>query len=118
MKKIIKRIAIFLIVLLILTAVFLAMWVFYIFPHFFTPKDEFVEDEPGIVELAETSEKIDVNESSGLVYVNNEVIVLTKTWASEAKILALFDTLEAEVDSSMADIGVYRLIFQNSMTYE
>ena len=34
MKKIIKRIAIFLIVLLILTAVFLAMWVFYIFPHF------------------------------------------------------------------------------------
>lgn len=89
MKKIIKRIAIFLIVLLILTAVFLVMWVFYIFPHFFTPKDEFVEDEPEIVELAETSEKIDVNEPMVWCMMNNEVIVLTKTWASEAKILAL-----------------------------
>ncbi len=118
MKKIIKKIAVFSIALLLLLAVFVVAWVFLIFPGFVAPKEEVAEVEPGAIEMAEESEKIDFNESNGVLYVNNEVIVFVRVSASEDKISALFSSFEAEIDESMADIGVYRFVFQNAMTYD
>lgn len=118
MKKIIKKIAVFLIALLLLLAILVVAWVFLIFPNFVAPKDEVAEVEPGAIEIAEESEKIDFNESNGVLYVNNEVIVFVRSSASEDKISALLSSFEAEIDESMADIGVYRLVFPKVMTYD
>ena len=118
MKKIIKKIAVFLIVLILLLVLFVVAWVFLIFPSFVAPKDEVAEVEPGSVQIAEDSEKIDFNEANGVLYVNNEVIVFVRASASEDKIAALFDSFDAEIDESMADIDVYRLVFKEAMTYD
>lgn len=118
MKKIIKKIAVFLIALILLFALFVVAWVFLIFPSFVAPKDEVAEVEPGSIQIAEDSEKIDFNEANGVLYVNNEVIVFVRASASEDKIAALFDSFDAEIDESMADIDVYRLVFKETMTYD
>ena len=118
MKKIIKKIAVFLIALILLLALFVVAWVFLIFPSFVAPKDEVAEVEPGSVQIAEDSEKIDFNEANGVLYVNNEVIIFVRASASEDKIAALFDSYDAEIDESMADIDVYRLVFKEAMTYD
>lgn len=118
MKKIIKKIAIFLVALILLLALFVVAWVFLIFPSFVAPKDEVAEVEPGSIQIAENSEKIDFNEANGVLYVNNEVIIFVRASASEDKIAALFDSYDAEIDESMADIDVYRLVFKEAMTYD
>ena len=118
MKKIIKKIAVFLIALILLFALFVVAWVFLIFPSFVAPKDEVAEVEPGSIQIAEDSEKIDFNEANGVLYVNNEIIVFVRASASEDKIAALFDSFDAEIDESMADIDVYRLVFKEAMTYD
>lgn len=118
MKKIIKKIAVFLIALILLFALFVVAWVFLIFPSFVAPKDEIAEVEPGSIQIAEDSEKIDFNEANGVLYVNNEIIVFVRASASEDKIAALFDSFDAEIDESMADIDVYRLVFKEAMTYD
>lgn len=118
MKKIIKKIVVFFIALILLLALFVVAWVFLIYPSFVAPKEDVAEVEPGLVQIAEDSEKIDFNEAKGILYVNNEVIVFVRTSASEDKISALFDFFEADVDESMADIDVYRLVFKRAMTYD
>ncbi len=118
MKKKLKKILIFFISLLVLFALFVVAWAFLIFPTFVAPKDEIAEVEPGTVEIAEESEKIDLNESNGILYVNNEIIVFIRTSASPEKATVLMESFDAEIDSSMADIGVYRLVFKKAMTYD
>lgn len=118
MKKILKRILIAVVILLVLFVVFLAAWVFLIFPTFFAGESETAEPQPGIVEKAEESERIDFNSSNGVAYVNNEVVVFVKETADQKKISDLFDGLGAEIDDSMADIYLYRLIFRESMSYD
>lgn len=118
MKKIIKKIAVFLIALILLLALFVAAWVFLIFPSFVAPKDDVAEVGPGSVQIAEESEKIDFNESNGVLYVNNEVIVFVRASATEDKISALFASFEAEIDETMADIDIYRLVFKKAMEYD
>lgn len=118
MKKIIKKKAIFLLALILMLVIFVVVWVFLISPNFVDQKDELVEYDPDPVQIAENSEKIDFNEDNGVLYVNDEVIVFVKTSSSENEIAALFDTLGGQVDESMADINVYRLFFEDAMTYE
>lgn len=118
MKKSSKRIIVCFVGVLLLFVVFIAAWVFFIFPNFVEQKNEFAEDEPGTVWITEKSEKIDFNESDGILYVNNEVIVFIKESVSDGEASDLFASFEAVVDNSMADIGVYRLVFENAMTYD
>lgn len=118
MKKILKRILISAVVLLALFALFLAAWVFLIFPNFIAGEGGTAEVRPGIVEKAGKSEKIDFNQSNGVVYVNNEILVFVRESASQEKIAALLDGLDAEIDDSMADIYLYRLIFKEPMSYD
>ncbi len=72
-----------------------------------------------IEELAEQSERVDIDESSGLVYVNNEILVYTNMGADADEAKALFLSVGAsDVGDEMADIGLYRLIFPDAMSYE
>lgn len=118
MKKTIKRIIICIVVLILLLALSTVAWVFFIFPRFVATKDEFADTDPSPIEIAEESEKIDINESNGVLYVNNEVVVFAEPATTEEEIYVLFTSLEARVDASMADIGVYKLTFKKAMTYD
>lgn len=118
MKKFLKKLLIVLIVLILLFVLFMAAWVFFIYPTFVSPENEIEEAEPGIVEIIEETEKIDINESNGVIYVNNEIIVFVKSSSSQEKITALLEPLGAQIDDSMADIYIYRLIFKDAMSYD
>lgn len=118
MKKILKRILISAVVLLVLFVLFMAAWIFLIFPYFIAEEGGTAEVQPGIVEKAEESEKIDFNQSNGVLYVNDEIVVFVRESAPQEKITALFSSLDAEIDDSMADIYLYRLIFREPMSYD
>lgn len=115
-----KRLLTFLITLLIVSGLLGALWYFVLIPHFVT--EEAVADLPQesftLPELAEESEFVDVNESNGLIYVNNEVLVFTRTNASAADIQTFLNAQKAEVDDSLSGIGLYRLTYTEPMTYE
>jgi len=115
MKKALKRLLIVLLVLAVLFALFLAAWVFLIYPNFVAQGDP--GEEPGIVEIAEKSERIDFNEENGVPYMNNEVVVFVSASASEEEAADLLGRYDADVDDSMADIRVYRLVFGEAMEY-
>lgn len=70
-------------------------------------------------QIAEQSDFIDFDESSGEAYVNNELLVYAKqdTDADEAEQLFLSVGVSS-VDGTMSDIGLYRLVFPNVMSYE
>ena len=118
MRKILKRLGIGLAVALLLFALFLAAWVLVIFPNFVDTGRQPDEDEPGMVELAEESPRIDFRESNGMLYINNEVVVFLRTSVEAEEAAAFLASYEAEVDDAMADIGIYKLIFPEAMTYE
>lgn len=119
MKKAFKIIGIVLATLVVLFALFLAAWVFIIFPNVVATTDNSIaEAEPGLEELAGESERIDMNTSNGMVYVNNEVVVFVRTNASQERVDEFFASYDAEIDDTMADIRVYKMIFPEAMTYE
>lgn len=70
------------------------------------------------LEIAEKSNKIDYNESNGLLYINDELVVFLGMDSTHEEVALLLERQDAQADDSMADIGVYRLMFQESMTYE
>ena len=118
MKKTLKIIIITLIALLLLFVLSIAAWVFIVIPNLESAESGISEPGPAMSEIAEISEKIDFNESNGVLYVNNEIVVFVRSSASEEKITALFDSFDAEIDDSMADIYVYRLVFREAMSYD
>ena len=118
MRKILKRLGIGLAVALLFFALFLAAWVLVIFPNFVDTGRQPDEDEPGMVELAEESPRIDFRESNGMLYINNEVVVFLRTSVEAEEAAAFLASYEAEVDDAMADIGIYKLIFPEALTYE
>ena len=118
MKKRIKKSTVFLIVLILLLVFCVVAWVFIIVSGFIVSKDKDTGDGSDFIEIAEESERVDFNESNGILYVNNEIIVFVKKSVSKNKISTLVASLDAELDDSMADIDVYRLIFTKAMTYD
>ncbi len=100
---------------------FLLLWALVLFPNFIEKKgssDEESSEGPTLAEVADLSPVIDRNDADGTVYVNNEIIVFIDPETSNAQRDQFFESLGAEVDDSMGDIGVYRLIFGNSMTHD
>lgn len=118
MKKAIKTTVIVVISLVLTLALLLAAWVFLIYPNFVAPKEEIIETTSRYSEIADKSDKIDFDQSNGMLYINNEVVVIVKSTASDDEISALFSSYGAKADNKMADIDVYRLVFEKAMTYE
>lgn len=118
MKKPFKKFIMFLIIVLLLFVAIILAWTFFIYPNFFDKNDNVKEAEPGAVEVTEESKRVDFNESNGILYVNNEIVIFIRESASSEKQSALLDSLDAEIDDTMADIGIYRVVFSNAMTYD
>lgn len=117
MEKVLKRIAISLIALILLFALFLAAWAFLIYPNLIA--DPSAADETNALpELAESSERLDYNSENGVLYVNNEIIVFLSDGATSAHLASLLSDFTVEIDEAMADIGAYRLCFADKMTYD
>lgn len=118
MKKGLKKFLIAASILIVLFVLFLIAWVFLIFPKWIAPSDTASTENPEYTQISESSEKIDFDNESGMLYVNNEVVIFIRSGTSQEAITALFNNYDAEVDNVMADIDVYRLIFSESKTYE
>ncbi|MCI8416576.1 MAG: S8 family serine peptidase [Lachnospiraceae bacterium] len=115
MKKICKRVLIGLLILVLAFGAFLALWVFFLFPNFFDPNRGQVEETPFV---AEESEYIDFNQENGILYINNEVVIFAKASATWEQMTQLAEEYGGELDETMGDIGVYRLMLPDAMTYE
>lgn len=81
------------------------------------PQLSMEESGAGLQEFAEDSEHIAYDPGTGTTYVNNELIVYMATAATEADVEKLSLRYNAEADCSMADIGIYRLVFDEPMGY-
>ncbi|WP_455137196.1 S8 family serine peptidase [Thermophilibacter sp.] len=69
-------------------------------------------------ELAEKSELVDVS-PDGVTYMNNEILVYAADGADAAQLQELFSSVGAsDVDDSLADLTLYRLVFSESLTYD
>lgn len=115
MKKICKRILIGLLILILAFGAFLALWVFFLFPNFFDPNRNEIDETPFI---AEESEYIDFNQENGVLYINNEVVIFAKASTTAEQMVRLAEDYGGELDETMGDIGVYKLMLKDAMTYE
>ena len=68
-------------------------------------------------EVAKEIESVDFDQENGLLYVNSDVILVAKEAVQKKDILRLAEENDAEADTTMSDIGVYRLIYDDAMTY-
>ena len=119
MNKVVKKLLIGLGVVLLGLAAFAAAWVYLIFPRLIADKDEFASKaavDPA--DVAKESPIIDFNEEDGILYVNNEVVVIAKADAAPSDVEALADRQGASIDLSMSDIGIYKFTYADAMPYE
>ena len=98
-------------ILIIIISVLIILWVIWIL-H---PKESTLSDFKA---LAERSEQIDFNEETGIAYVNNEIIILLKPDAAQEEINALAKDYGCRIETEMADIGMYRFIFPEALSYD
>ncbi|WP_455139870.1 S8 family serine peptidase [Thermophilibacter sp.] len=76
------------------------------------------EQGVGPSELAEKSELVDVS-PDGVTYVNSEVLVYAADGADDGQLRELFSSVgAADVDDSLADLTLYRLVFPDSLPYD
>ena len=81
----------------------------------FQPKENTMSD---LKELAERSEQIDFNEETVIAYINNEIIILLKPDATQKEINAFVKDYGCRIKTEMADIGMYRFIFPEALSYD
>lgn len=98
-------------------AALFAAWVFILTPVL--ARDILLQDVgQDMAALAEELEDVDFDSGTGMLYVNNEIIVAAAPDAGEEKIAGLARDSGAEPDNAMADIGIYRFRFGSSMDYD
>ena len=68
--------------------------------------------------IVDENEHITFNEESGILYVNNEIIVVAKVDTKIGDIKNLAIEQGASIDDTMEDIGVYRFIYSEPISYE
>lgn len=82
---------------------------------YFTEKD-IVTTEERYAALAEEYEEITFSESTGMLYINNEIVVMANKSARESDIRSLAGEYEAEIADFDSDLGVYLLRFSKKMS--
>ena len=113
MKRRIKWVLLFLTVICLLLA---ASWLLLLSPAL-SPENSAGGVEE-IIQLASESPYIDFDQDTGILYVNNEVIVFLDSDASLQQVQAFLDFQQAQVDDLMADLHIYRLIYSQQMTFD
>ena len=109
---IVKRIVTASVILLVIAVLWVLgniVWYFFLMPDTPTPINPILERT--------TRENVDYYAETGLVYINNEIVIMTYEGVGLFAVEALARELDAEIVTSMEDIGFYLLRFQNSMTY-
>lgn len=103
--------------LLVLVVLFAAQigWTYFTFKNTQEETSQTVLDE---TTLAEILDNVDFDSETGMLYVNNQIIVFTKTSASDEDVAEFLSSQHSTVDDSMADIGVYNLIYPEAKTYD
>ena len=71
-----------------------------------------------IASITKENEYVEFNEENGIIYVNDEIIVVSKEDAQIDDIRNLAIEQNATIDEDMADIGIYRFIYSEPMSYE
>lgn len=82
------------------------------------PMDAGADEIANAISLADNSPVIDYNKETGSLYINNEIIVVAKANTGASELVELAETLNATVDHSLEDIGIYSFRFDKSMTYD
>ncbi len=113
MSKILKRVLIFGIIAIVAVV---ALGVFVIIPVLAGPQPTPEESGTSVLDLAESSEHVDLDPESGIVYVNDEVVVFARPAITQEQMEALAKEQGATLDSTMADDGIYRLTYPEPMT--
>ena len=109
LKKTIIALAVVIGVLIVGVAGF-SLW------HYFTVSDKM--DDGNAPSIVDEFDNIDLNSDNGLIYVNDEIIIITYEGVSRAEVEDLIDGYEAEIVSGMDDIGVWQIQFGDTMTYD
>ncbi|MBR1560888.1 MAG: S8 family serine peptidase, partial [Clostridia bacterium] len=68
--------------------------------------------------IGDASELIDFDADAGMLYVNNELLIYANDAMSGDNIESIAQIYGAALDAQLADIGIYRLLFDASKSYE
>ena len=71
-----------------------------------------------IASITKENEYVEFNEENGIIYVNDEIIIVSKEDAQIDDIRNLAIEQNATIDEAMSDIGIYRFIYSEPMSYE
>lgn len=104
----------------LLAAVLLAaLWILVSWLRLPRPEEGGIEDPAkAFKEFARENKHVDYNRETGMLYVNNEILVFAADWTAPEDIRELAQRYAARLDESLADIGVYRFSFDESMSYQ
>lgn len=117
MNKMVKTAVLCMLMAVCAAAALLAAWVFILTPVL--ERDALFQDVgQDMFSLAEELEDVDFDRDTGMLYVNNEIIVAAASDAGEEEIAELAEDNDAELDKAMADIGIYRFCFDSPMDYD
>ncbi len=84
--------------------------------HYFTVRD--AADDGSASGLAEKYENIDLNSDNGIMYVNDEVVLMTVEGVTRAQVEELVGGYRAVIAAGMEDIGFWQIQFKDTMTYD
>lgn len=117
MNKAGKTVALCALITLFTAVAMLAAWVFILNPIF--NRDIMIrEQEPSAPSVTEELGSVVFEEDTGMLYMNNEIIVVAALDAEESDIAALAEKNDAQLDTTMGDIGIYKLSFASAMSYD
>lgn len=106
----------FFIVLFTLLAIGLALGYAYL-EYKALPGESFASDEAErIDQLLETNAEVTLDRNTGVLFVNNEIIVMAAEGAGRSDIDRIAKENGAVISDAMEDIGVYQLRFSKSMS--
>ena len=120
MKKAVKKTAIILIAAVLVAAALFAAYFFLVKPMFEREKlseGMTVGEAEDIEAFIKDNDEVDADEDSGLIYMNRQVVVLADGEAELTDIRALASGYDAELEESMADIGLYLFTFEEAKDY-
>ena len=115
MKTVVLKILAFLIPLLVILLAIGIVWTLVVLPRLGT-RD--AGENSSIAAIVSENENIDMNPENGRIYVNNEIILVAAEDAGEEDIRDLVSEWDAELDTVMGDIGIYRVVFDKDLPYD
>ncbi len=103
---------------LVFALIMSALYMFVISPLLVKADVSGIDTVAEMTKFAENAETVDFDTDSGMLYVNNEVIVYAKATATAEELATLFKSFDAVADDAMADIGIYKLTLKSAKSYD